>query len=134
MSSLPKPKIPPKKRYTDDEIRVFLLAGYSHYQIAKTYHVSPKRITRISRSEENSKTGRPPKLTDDHKTFIAELFFVNPRMTISKARLLFFEKFNCGISHGSISTILKQNHLSYTKPLKVQKLRYYHIILRYSLC
>ena len=48
MSSLPKPKIPPKKRYTDDEIRVFLLAGYSHYQIAKTYHVSPKRITRIS--------------------------------------------------------------------------------------
>ena len=39
-------------------------------------------------------------------------------MTISKAGLLFFEKFNCGISHGSISTILKQNHLSYTKPLK----------------
>ena len=93
-----------------------------------------RKELRISRSEENSKTGRPPKLTDDHKTFIAELFFVNPRMTISKARLLFFEKFNCGISHGSISTILKQNHLSYTKPLKVQKLRYYHIILRYSLC
>ena len=44
MSSLPKPKIPPKKRYTDDEIRVFLLAGYSHYQIAKTYHVSPKEL------------------------------------------------------------------------------------------
>ena len=129
---LPKTKLSPKMRYTDNEIKLFLLAGHSHYQIAKNYHVSPKRITRISRNIESNGPGRPRKLTDEHKAYIAELFFVNPRMTISKASLLFAEKFSQQISMGSISTILRENHLRYTKPLKVQKLRYYHKIIRYN--
>ena len=88
MFSIPKDTLSPKNRYTDADIQVFLASGLSSRKIAKIYHISPKRLARISKGEEAKPQGRP-KISEDEKVAILELFEMEPRMTIHKARIRF---------------------------------------------
>ena len=125
-------KLMPKKRYSDDEIKVFLQSGMSHYKISKIYHVSPKRVTRISRNETTKGPGSYNKLSNDHIEYIKEIFYMTPTLTIEKGRKLFYQKFNRDISAGKVSEILNADGFKYGPPLKVQKLTLHQIILRYN--
>ena len=132
MFSVPKVILKPKQRYTDDEIKIFLQSGLGVRAISKIYHVSPKRVIRISHNEDSSGQGRPKKLTDEENEWILQMFHTEVRSTISKVRRKFHETFHKNISHGYVSKLLSGNGYKYTKPLKIQKLLEHQKIIRYN--
>ena len=95
--------------YTDDEIKKMLAQGLSNYKIARYYHVSPKRVTRISKGETCKSRGGQGKFTDEQIEFVKNTYKENPQLTFDAIRDKFKEKFSISISYGKVSNIIGKN-------------------------
>ena len=106
MSHIPKEKGIGQHIYTDEEIKKLLEQGLSHYKIAKYYHVSPKRITRISKGETAKSIGGQGKFTDEQIDFVKNLYHEHPDLNFIAIRDKFKQKFSITMSYGKISNII----------------------------
>ena len=126
------PKLLPKMRFSDDDIRVFLAQGISQCQIAKIYHISPKRISRIANGGICKPRGAQKKFDDSHEQYVLELVYTKPRITTLKIIKLFAKKFTVEISKSTILRFLEDAGYQYRSPLRIPMLTPPQIIIRYN--
>ena len=132
MERLPKPKLRPRERYSDEDIKILLEMGHSQHKIAKDYHISPKRISRISNDGECKPRGAPKKFFDIHERFILELVYICPRISTRKIIQRFKQKFGEPISKTTILRLLDDSGYEYRSPIRVPLLTPSQIFMRYN--
>ena len=123
--------LPPRKRYTNDEVSI-LIKKYSHTYVATHYGISPKRISAISKGIIPLDQGRPPIFQQNHKEYIAQQAFADPKASSERIAQMFFSKFNLKIGRSSVCKILNDKGFKYSPPLELQYLTEEHKLIRYN--
>lgn len=120
-----------KVRYSDFQIKALLSIGIGSRKL-RTLHISPKRIARINQGLPAKPVGSPKKFSVEHKQFILDIVLADPEIKAKKMQEIFYDHYKITISSSTISNILKSNDIFYGKPIRIQKLRDYHIVERYN--